>query len=41
MSLHIASALNDMGDNIGKLINEVYLADLQKNKRNWNHACAD
>lgn len=23
--------------NIGKLINEVYLADLQKNKRNWNH----
>ncbi|OIB04996.1 two-component sensor histidine kinase [Paenibacillus sp. LC231] len=27
---HIASALNDMGSNIGKLINEVYLADLQK-----------
>ncbi|GAE05728.1 two-component sensor histidine kinase [Paenibacillus sp. JCM 10914] len=27
---HIASALNDMGSNIGQLINEVYLADLQK-----------
>ncbi|MEF7440433.1 sensor histidine kinase [Paenibacillus lautus] len=27
---HISSALNDMGSNIGKLINEVYLADLQK-----------
>lgn len=27
---HIASALNEMGSNIGKLINEVYIADLQK-----------
>lgn len=27
---HISSALNEMGSNIGKLINEVYLADLQK-----------
>lgn len=27
---HISSALNEMGSNIGRLINEVYLADLQK-----------